>query len=105
MLEEIRSFFEELRGPFRWPEGLPAMAAGMDLRAESERHWRLAMQYLDELEAKIVELYEAGADVPALIELIDEVVAIIRQKGEPHDVRVREIGRLMQARSAPIRRS
>jgi hypothetical protein len=60
--------------------------------------------YLDELEARIVEIYDAGADVPVAIELIDEVVAIIRWKSEPHEVRVREIGQLMQKRGAQIAR-
>jgi hypothetical protein len=107
MLEEIRSFFEELRKPFKWPENLSAIdpAAERELRAESERHWRLAMQYLDEMEAKIVDLYEVGADVPALIDLIDEVIAIIRRKDKPHELRVREIGQLMQKRGAQIARS
>jgi hypothetical protein len=43
MLDEIRSFFEELRKPFKWPENLSAIdpAAERELRAESERHWRL----------------------------------------------------------------
>jgi len=100
MLDEIRTFFEEQRGPFQWPEGLPAIALGIDMRAESEKHWRLAMYYLDELEAKIIDLYEAGADDPAAIEIVDEVVAIIRQKGKPHDMRVQEIGRLMKKRGS-----
>jgi hypothetical protein len=102
MLDEIQSFFEELQQPFSWPDNLPAITLGRDFRAESERHWRLAMQYLDELEAKIVELYAIGADVPAAIDLIDEVVAIIRRKDKAQDLRVREIGQLMQKRGAPI---
>ena len=57
------------------------------MRAESEKHWRLAMYYLDELQAKIVSLSEAGADSPAAIDIVDEVVAIIQRKGEPHEAR------------------
>jgi hypothetical protein len=49
------------------------------------------------MEAKIVELYEAGADVPAAIDLVDEVVAIIRRKDKPRDLRLKEIGRLIEA--------
>ena len=109
MLDEIRSFFNELReepAP-AWPEGLSAIdpVIERDLRAESEHHWRLMMQSVDDLETKIVDLYEAGADVPAAIDLIDEVIAIIRRKGEPHEVRVREIGRLMQKSRVADRRS
>ena len=103
MLEEIRSFFEELQQPFTWPDNLPAIATGLDLRALSERHWRLAMQYLDELEAKIVELYVIGPDDPAAIDLIDEVVAIVRQRDKTLDLRLQEIGELMQKKGAIIR--
>jgi hypothetical protein len=99
MLGEIRSFFEKLReepAP-AWPKGVSAIGPdGRDLRAESERHWRLAMEAADKMEVMIVDLYEAGADVPAAIDLIDEVVAIIRRKDKPRDLRVKEIGRLME---------
>jgi hypothetical protein len=65
MLNEIQSFFEKLRqkpAP-AWPEGVSEIGPdGRDLRAESEHHWRLMMQSVDELEAKIVDLYGAGAD-------------------------------------------
>jgi hypothetical protein len=102
MLNEIRSFFEKLRqkpAP-AWPEGVSAIGPdGGDLRAESEHHWRLMMQSVDELEAKIVDLYDAGADVPAAIDLVDEIVAIIRRKDKPQDLRVKEIGLLLQKRS------
>ena len=72
---------------------------GGDLRAESEQHWRLAMEAADKMEAKIIDLYDAGADVPAAIDLLDEVVAIIRRKDKPQDLRVKEIGQLLQKRS------
>jgi hypothetical protein len=102
MLEEIRLFFEGLREPPpKWPENLSAIDPGAEreLRAKSEQHWRLAMQALDEMETKIVDLYDAGADVPAAIDLVDEVVAIIRRKDKPQDLRVKEIGQLLQKRS------
>jgi hypothetical protein len=107
MLDEIRSFFEELRKPFKWPENLSTIDPAIEhkLRTESELHWRLAMQSLDDLETKIVELYEAGADVPAAIDLIDEVMVIIRRKDKPQELRVREIGQLMQERGGQIARS
>jgi hypothetical protein len=107
MLNEIRSFFEKLReepAP-AWPEGVSAIGPdGGDLRAESEHHWRLMMQSVDELEAKIVDLYDAGADAPVAIDLIDEVVAIIRRRDKPRDMRVQEIGRLMSRWEAPSQR-
>jgi len=105
MLDEIRTFFKEQRAPFKWPEGLPVIAAGMDMRAESEKHWQLARYYLDEMEAKIIDLYDAGADNTAAIEIVDEVIAIIRRKGEPHQARVKAIGQLMLRRTVPNARS
>jgi hypothetical protein len=50
----------------RWL-AIPAIdpATGRDLRAESEHHWRLMMECGDDLETKIVDLYDAGADLPA----------------------------------------
>jgi hypothetical protein len=99
MLDEIRSFFEKLReqpAP-AWPEGALVIGPdGGDLRAESEQHWRMTMEAVDKMETMIVHLYEAGADVPAAIDLIDEVVAIIRRKDKPRDLRVKEIDRLME---------
>ena len=85
MLEEIRLFFERLREPPpKWPENLSAIDPGAEreLRAEFEQHWRLAMQALDEMETKIVDLYDAGADVPAAIDLVDEVVAYHSAEGQ-----------------------
>jgi hypothetical protein len=98
MLEEIRRFFDEQRGPMpKWPERLPAISpiTGEDLQAESERHWRLVMQYLDEIEAVVIRLYEDGADDPAAIDLLDRVIANIRRKHETYETRLEEIWRLM----------
>ena len=107
MLDEIRSFFEALRGEPAptWPEGVSPInpVTGENLQAVSELHWRLATQSLDELEIKIVGLYDAGEDEPALIDLMDEVVAIIRRKGELQG-RVREIVQLLQTRGAQTAR-
>jgi hypothetical protein len=106
MLNEIRAFFEELRNEpqLPWPEGVPAISpvTGEDMRARSNLHWQLAKQYGDDLETRLVDLYDAGADTPALIDLMDEVVAIIRRKDKPRDQRVREIGELMQKMAASI---
>ena len=53
MLDEIRLFFEKLReepAP-AWPEGGVSVIGpdGGDLRAESEQHWRLAMEAADKM--------------------------------------------------------
>jgi hypothetical protein len=102
MLEDIRSFFEGLRQEQAppWPEGVPAIdpATGEDLRALSELHWRLMMQSVDELETKIIDLYDRGADNSAALDVIDEVVAVIRRKAKPQRLRVKEIGQLLQKR-------
>ena len=67
---------------------------------KSELYWRLMMEGRYDLEFKIVDLYETRAD-PAAIDLINEVIAIIRRNGEPRDARFREIWRLMQKSGAP----
>ena len=54
------------------------------------------MQYLDEIEAVIIGLYEEGADNSAAIDLLDGVIVIIRQKGESYAARLKEIGRLLR---------
>jgi hypothetical protein len=109
MLDEIRSFFGELweQPAPPWPEGVPAInpATGEDLRALSEKYWRLRAECIEGMEAKIVDLYDCGADIPAMIDLIDDVVAIIRRKGQPADARLDEIGQLMRSRGATIARS
>jgi hypothetical protein len=107
MLDEIRTFFDELRAlPFKWPENLsiedPAGQALLrEAHATSELHWRLWKKTLDEVEAKIVDQYEAGADAPAAIDLFDEFMAIVRAKGKPLEVRADEIVLLMIKRSRP----
>jgi hypothetical protein len=106
MLEEIRSFFREVReepAP-TWPDCLSKIdPAERDLRVESELNWRLMMEARYDLEFKIVDLYDTRADVPAAIDLINEVIAIIRRNGEPRDARFREIWCLMQNSGAPVR--
>ena len=53
------------------------------------------MQYLDEIEAVVIRLYEDGADDPAAIDLLDRVIANIRRKHETYETRLEEIWRLM----------
>jgi hypothetical protein len=72
---------------------------GEDLRAVSELHWRLVKQSVDNLGTKIVDLYNVSGDTPAMIDLIDEVVTIIRRKGVSRNKRVQEIGHLMLKRA------
>lgn len=99
MLEEIRRFFDEQRGPSpKWPEHLPAISpiTGEDLRAESEKHWRLAMECLDEFERKILLLHDAGGESTRAIGFLDDVMTIIRRKNESHQERSLEIGRLLR---------
>jgi hypothetical protein len=100
MLEEIRTLLDQLREPPAWPVLSTAMDPQMaaDLRAESEKHWRLAIISLDELEAKLIGIYGKGADNPAYLELFDEVMEIVRRKSEPPAKRVHAIGQLMQKR-------
>jgi hypothetical protein len=99
MLEEIRRFFDEQRGPPpKWPEHLPAISpiTGEDLRAESEKHWRLAMDCIDEFERRVMLVYEAGANEPRAIDYFDQVMAIVRRKNESHRERSLAIGRLLK---------
>jgi hypothetical protein len=109
MLDEIRQFFEELREQPRprWPEGVPTidLATGEDLRAVSESRWRFMMDCLDNLETTVIGIYNRGVDDPAAIDFIDELVAIIRRKGEPHQQRVEEIWQLARKRGPSISRS
>jgi hypothetical protein len=108
MIDEIRSFFDGLRDEPAppWPEGTPPIhpITGVDLRALAEQHHRLGLQSLDDMEAKIMDLYEAGASVPAAIDLVDGVVAIIRRKNEAPVDRLWQIGRLVGHKGPPIGR-
>jgi hypothetical protein len=66
-----------------------------ELRAESENHWDLAVERLDGFGAALIEIYEAGAEHPFKIDLLDQFVSIIRRKGRP-DERAREIAKLVR---------
>jgi hypothetical protein len=66
MLDEMHSFFEALRKPAEWPKNLSGLdpRREKELRAESEKHWHLAVEDLERLEAALIEVYEAGAEDP-----------------------------------------
>ena len=68
---------------------------GSELRSESEKHCGQLVGHLDGLGTALVEMYEAGAEHPIKIDLLDQVVSIIRRKERP-DKRVREIANLMR---------
>jgi hypothetical protein len=101
MFEEIRPFFDRLRKQPQpeWPKNLSAIDPDfeMELLADSEKHWRLAMECLDEMEVAIVQIYDAGADDPVAIDLLDEIVSLIRGKGTD-EVRLAKIAKLLRER-------
>jgi hypothetical protein len=95
MLNEIRLFFEGLRKPFSWPtNNLSAVDPFMDreLRAESQKHWRFAMQELDKIEFRLIKLHEASN--PAAMDVLDQAMSIIRQEDESRDDRLRRLAQL-----------
>lgn len=55
----------------------------------------LAVERLDGFGTALIEIYEAGAEHPIKIDLLDQFVSIIRRKGRP-DERAREIAKLMR---------
>jgi hypothetical protein len=57
-----------------------------------ERRAELAKRWLG---TALIEIYEAGAEHPAKIDLLDQLVSIIRRKDSP-DERAREIANLMR---------
>lgn len=83
MLDEIKSFFDQLRTPLEWPDHLPSIdpVTGVNLRAHVEKHHRLAMLALDKTEFHLLEIYRAGTDSVAAIDFLDRVIAIIRRDG------------------------
>jgi len=97
MIDEIKSFFDQLRTPFEWPDHFPSIdsVSGVDLRAHCEKHHRLAMLALDKTEFHLLEIYRAGTDSFAAIEFLDQVIAIIRRDASA-DERMRAIGRFLR---------
>jgi len=103
MLDEIQSFFEGLRSkPWPNPSTIDHPIAN-ELRTTAEKHRRLALENLDQLEASLLEIYEVGADDPAAIEFFDNVISIIRHRDKSDDDRLREIGKLLLS-SRPLPR-
>ena len=66
-----------------------------ELGVEPEKRWRPAVGPLNGLGTALIEIYEADAEHPIKIDLLDQVVSIIRRKKGP-DERVREIADLMR---------
>jgi len=103
MLDEIKSFFDQLRTPPEWPDHLPSIdpITGVNLRAHVEKHHRLAMLALDKTEFHLLEIYRAGTDSVAAIDFLDRVIAIIRRDGSA-DERMRAIGRFLRQQERRI---
>lgn len=97
MLDEIKSFFDQLRTPPEWPDHLPSIdpITGVNLRAHVEKHHRLAMLALDKTEFHLLEIYRAGGDSATAIEFLDGVIAIIRRDDSAEE-RMLAIGRFLQ---------
>jgi hypothetical protein len=103
MLDEIKSFFDQLRTPLEWPDHFPSIdpITGADLRAHVEKHHRVAMLALDKTEFHLLEIYRAGIDSTAAIDFLDRVIAIIRRDGSA-DERMRAIGRFLRQQERRI---
>jgi hypothetical protein len=63
--------------------------------AEPDEHWGPVVGHLNGLGPALIEIYEAGGEHPIKIELLDQVVSIVRRK-KTSDERVREIAILMR---------
>jgi hypothetical protein len=98
MLDEIRSFFDRLRQPHPWPQDLSDLDSVLvsELRATWEKHSRLAAESVDVVEATLFEIYDAGAEDPAWIDFFDQVVSIIRRKGQSDRDRFAQLGELLR---------
>jgi hypothetical protein len=70
------------------------VSLGRELCADSEKHWG-PVGHLNGLGPTLIEIYETGAEHPMKIDLLDQVVSIVRRKKRP-DERVREIAILMR---------
>lgn len=97
MLEEIESFFDQLRVPFAWPDDFPSIdpMSGLNYRAHVKMHHQLAMLALDKAEFHLCSIYRSGADSSAAIEFLDRVLSIMRRKASA-DERMRAIGHLLR---------
>jgi hypothetical protein len=75
---------------------------GCELRAESDKHCGPVAGRLDGLGTALIEMYETGAEHPTKIDLLDQVVSIIRRK-KRSDERIRDIANLMRATGKQMR--
>jgi hypothetical protein len=64
-------------------------------RVESENHWGPVAGHFNGLGPALIKIYEAGEQHPMKIDMLDQVVSIIRRQKRP-DERVREIAILMR---------
>jgi hypothetical protein len=97
MLDEIKDFFDELRTPFEWPDHFPEIdpVSGVNVRANCEKHHRVAMAALDKTEFHLLRIYRAGSDNINAIDVLDGVMAIIRRDDPAHE-RMLAIGRFLR---------
>ena len=64
-------------------------------RVESENHWGPVEGHFNGLGPALIKIYEAREEYPMKIDMLDQVVSIIRRQKRP-DERVREIAILMR---------
>jgi hypothetical protein len=98
MLDEIKSFFDELRAPLEWPDHFPSIdpISGDNFREVVEKHHRFAMLALDKTEFHLLEICRAGTDSFAA-DFLDQVMAIIRRRDSAEE-RMRAIGCFLRQR-------
>jgi len=77
-------------------QGTPVDASlGRGFPDESEQHRGPVVGHLNGLGPALIDAYEAGAEYPTKMDLLDQVVSIVRRKKRP-DERVLEIAILMR---------
>lgn len=100
MLEEIQAFIDRLRDQKPPPiKDISAIWPEMDqsLREDQARADQAMLAAADEIEDHLRALYEDGADSPDAIDLLDQVVAIIRRTELTDSQRIRELAVLFGA--------
>jgi hypothetical protein len=100
MLEEIQVFIDRLRNQKPPPiTDISATWPEMDrwLRVEQAKAHQGMLDTADELEERLRALYEIGADSPYAIDLLDQVVAVIRRGDLTDSQRVRALAILFGA--------
>ncbi len=98
MIDEIRSFMEELRRPSGPPQNYASLPPGWyeSLLADYQTHTRLMIESVDKIDDALTVIYNAGADDPVAVDVLDQVVAIIRKRGESPNERMRQIANLLK---------